>query len=111
MAAKSQRKGRRGELELAEVLRAFGYDVRPAEAVNFGTIPDLIGLPGIHIECKRNEHLNLSEAMKQAEKDSQRFQDGCPAVFHRKNRERWLVTMMVSDFMKIYTSSTGGECS
>ena len=104
MAAKSQRKGRRGELELAVLLQSFGYDVRPAEAVNFGTFPDLIGLPGIHIECKRNERLNLKEAMEQAIMDAERFHDGCPAVFHRRNREAWLVTMRVSDFMEIYQS-------
>ena len=40
------------------------------------------------------------EAMQQAENDAR---DGeIPCVFHRKNREKWKVTMNLDDFMKIY---------
>lgn len=102
MAKKSQRKGRDGEKELAEILNQYGYDAKTGAALNFGAEPDLIGLPDIHIECKRNEHLNLYTAVEQAERDSQRFQDGLPCVFHRKNRKPWLVTMRLQDWMQIY---------
>lgn len=52
---RSQKKGRRGEIELAAILREYGYNVQAAEPLNYGTIPDLTGLPGVHIECKRAE--------------------------------------------------------
>lgn len=78
----SQRKGRAGEIELARLLQGYGYDVQPGQAVGYGATPDLVGLPGIHIECKRNERLNVPEAMAQAVRDSEKFQDGSPAVFH-----------------------------
>ena len=40
------------------------------------------GLPGIHAEVKRVERLNVSEAMKQATREAERFHDGAPTVFH-----------------------------
>ena len=80
MGAKSQRKGRSAELELSRIFQGHGYDVRPGNPLNYGKEPDLTGLPGIHIECKRAEALRLSEWMVQAERDAQRFQDGAPAL-------------------------------
>jgi Holliday junction resolvase len=102
MSNKSQRKGADGERELARVLEAEGYTVERGGSLSFGERPDLYGLPGIHIECKRRERLNVSEAMGQAVRDSERFGDGDPAVFHRRSREPWLVTMRFSDWMKLY---------
>lgn len=53
--------------------------------MSFGDVPDLVGLPGIHIEVKRAEQVRLSEWMAQATRDSKRFRDGMPAVFHRRS--------------------------
>ena len=107
MSKTSQRKGRSGELELVKVLHGFGFDsVQAGEPVSYGSTPDLVGLPGIHIECKRCEQLRLSEWMKQAEWDAARFQDGVAVIFHRRNREPWMVTMTLDDFMKIYRRET-----
>ena len=102
MGRASQRKGRAGELELARLLRGYGYDVQPGQAVSYGATPDLVGLSGVHIECKRNERLNVPEAMAQAVRDADRFRDGAPAVFHRRNRSGWLVTMQICDWMEMY---------
>lgn len=60
------------------------------------------GLPGIHMEVKRVERLNVSEAMKQAARDAERFNDGAPTVFHRRSREPWLVTMKLEDWLDIF---------
>ncbi len=103
MGKSSQRKGRDGERELRDVLQDYGYQVECGEPVSFGTVPDLVGLPGIHIECKRVEKLNVPEAMRQAIRDSERFRDGMPVLFHRRNRQPWLVTMRLDDWMKVYT--------
>lgn len=102
MGAKSQRKGRAAELELARVLQGYGYPVEAGRAQSYGEVPDLTGLPGIHIECKRVEALRLSEWMAQAERDAQRFGDGAPAVFFRRSREPWRVVMDLEDWIKIY---------
>lgn len=97
----SQRKGADGERELAGVLREYGYSIGRGGSLSFGEVPDLTGLPGIHIECKRVERLNVPEAMAQATRDAARF-GGIPAVFHRRNREPWLVTMRLADWMTLY---------
>ena len=102
MGKPSQRKGADGERELAALLRSYGYSVERGGSLSFGDVPDLIGLPGIHIEVKRVERLNILEAMAQAVRDSERFHDGAPTLFHRRNRQPWLVTMRLDDWMKLY---------
>lgn len=100
----SQAKGRRAELELCRILQAQGYGVEPGRAQSYGEEPDLTGLPGIHVEVKRRENVNLTAAMEQARRDAARFADGLPAVFHRRNRESWRVTMALPDWLELYRS-------
>lgn len=107
----SQQKGRRAELELCRVLQGYGFPVSPGLAVSFGDTPDLVGLRGVHIECKRTERLNLRAAMEQAERDAAFFQDGAPAVFHRQNRQPWLVTMRLSDWLELYRQGGDALCT
>ncbi len=98
----SCRKGARGEQELAALLRAEGFEIDRGGTTSFGTVPDLSGLPGVHIEVKRREKLNVMEAMQQAIADAARFKDGAPALFHRRNRAPWLVTMLFTDWIRFY---------
>ena len=102
MAKTSQRKGADGERELAAILRDHGYIITRGGSLSFGEVPDLSGLPGIHIECKRVERLNIMAAMEQAVRDSEDFEDGVPTVFHRRNRSPWLVTMRLDDWLSLY---------
>ena len=87
---------------MVSILREAGYPVSRGGSMTFGSIADIVGLPGVHIEVKRVERLNLSEAMKQAVRDAQRFRDGAPAVFHRRSREAWQVTMLLHDWLEMY---------
>ena len=105
MSKSQQHKGRAGELELARILQGYGYDVQPGQAVSYGATPDLVGLPGIHIECKRVERLNVPEAMAQAVRDAERLQDGAPTVFHRRNRSGWL------ERLRLWNVRTGWKCT
>lgn len=89
-------------MELSRLLQGYGYDVQPGRAQSYGEVPDLTGLPGIHVECKRAEQLRLYDWMAQAERDAEKFQDGAPAVFHRRSREGWLVTMQLVDWMELF---------
>ena len=77
--------------------------------MSYGTLPDLSGLPGIHVEVKRVEKLDLYKALKQAIRDSIRFRDGLPTIFHRRNNEEWLVTMRLQDWLKIYRTFGNSE--
>lgn len=95
-------KGRRGERELAHELNKFGYDCRRTAQYNgkeLDSKADVVGLRGIHIECKRVEKLNIDNAIEQAVRDAK---DEMPAVFHRKNGKKWLVTVRLEDFMRLY---------
>ena len=102
MGIKSQRKGRSGELELVRILNGYGIDAQPGKPVSYGATPDVVNVPGVHPEVKRVERLNIHEAMNQAVRDSQKFGDGIPTVFHRRNRTDWLVTMTLTDWIRIY---------
>lgn len=102
MGVYSQRKGAVGERELAAKLREYGYAINRGGSLSFGEVPDLVGLPGVHIEVKRVERLNVPEAMQQAIRDAESFKDGVPALFHRRNRQPWLVTLRLEDFMQLY---------
>ena len=102
MGAKSQRKGRSGEIELVKILNDNGISAEPGQAVSFGSTPDIVGVDGVHAEVKRVERLNVLEAMNQAIRDSAKFKDGLPALFHRRNRSPWLVTMTLDDWLKLY---------
>ena len=97
----SRSKGAKGERELARVLRQYGYDCRRGQQYSGSNgDADVVGLPGVHIECKRVERLNIHDAMDQAKRDSR---DGeIPTVFHRKNNCEWLVTLQIDEFMKLY---------
>ena len=98
----SRAKGKRGELELAKFLRGWGYDARRGQQYSGANgDADVVGVPGLHIECKRVEQLNIENALKQAEHDAP---DGIiPIVFHRKNGEDWKVTLRADVFMRIYS--------
>ena len=108
MSRSQQQKGRRAEIELAEILSGHGYDVRPGKAVSFGEEADLIGLPGVHIESKRRERVDISGALKQARADAERFGDGAPAVFFRGNRQKWRVVMELDEWIELYKSAMRG---
>ncbi len=104
----SRNKGKRGELELARILREHGYAARRGQQYHGGAdSPDVIGLPGIHIEVKRVERLNLTEAYAQAFRDAA---DGeIPAVFHKRNHEPWMVTVTLEDFLQLYGGGSHGR--
>lgn len=99
----SRDKGKRGELELRDVLREHGYEARRGGQQGAGgsaDAPDVIhNIPGIHIECKRVEAFScLTRAMAQARKDAG---DKTPTVFSRTNKAEWLVTMPANTFFRL----------
>lgn len=104
----SRNKGDAGERELATKLREYGYNCRRGQQYSGANgDADVIGLPGVHIECKRVEKLNLYEAVAQAVRDAK---DGeMPVVFHRKNNKGWLVTLRFNDYMKMYGGIKSAE--
>lgn len=109
MGKSSQKKGRAGELELMRLLQAHGIPAQPGQAVSFGATPDIVGVNGIHCEVKRVQNLNLCAALRQAAEDSAYFEDGLPCIFHRRNREGWVCSMLLSDWLALYKAAKPEE--
>ena len=104
----SNRKGAEGERELARKLRDYGFKTRRGQQYcGANGDADVVGLPGIHIECKRVERLNLYDAMAQARNDA--CPGEFPTVFHRRDRCEWLVTMPLDDWIKMYREAIPSE--
>ena len=104
----SRAKGAGGERELAKKLREYGYDCRRGQQFSGANgDADVVGLPGIHIECKRVERLNLEDAMAQSRRDAREGE--IPVVMHRKTRSPWLVTMTLEDWVEIYREWEAGR--
>ena len=111
MAVNSKQKGARFERLLASLFRQYGYEARRTAQYcgNTGDASDVIGLPGIHIEAKHQERMQLYDWMAQAKRDAHAGgENRLPAVFHKKNNCEILVTMEFEDFMKIYTEYEAG---
>lgn len=90
----SRDKGKRGERELAAFLREHGFtDARRGVQYHGGPeSPDVTPcIPGVHIECKRAERINLHSALAQAQSDAKPGETGI--VFHRRNRGEWVAIL------------------
>ena len=122
MAINSREKGRRGEVELAHYLQGFGYDARRGQQFSGANgDADVVGLPGIHIECKRAEKTAINDWLLQAIRDAGvesvlQDRDILPVVFHRQNKDgkkavkgEWVVIMLAKDFIELYRDWEGGK--
>lgn len=106
MGKASRDKGKRGEREIADLLKAHGYDAkRGQQYCGANGDADVVGLPGVHIEVKRTEAFRLWDAMQQAKRDARPGE--LPAVFHRKNGKRWVVVMDAQDWLTLYDGHSG----
>ena len=97
MGKPSRDKGKRGERELARALRALGYDTRRGQQYcGANGDADIVGVPGMHIECKRVEALHLYDALAQAIGDAKEGE--LPVVMHRRNNCEWVAIMRLEDW-------------
>jgi hypothetical protein len=110
----SRNKGKVGEREFAALLREHGFDARRGQQFAGGAdSPDVVSdaLAWLHVEVKRVQHLNLTDACVQAERDQTR--SGLNAagaaktkklawiVAHRRNHAPWLITMRAEFFFEL----------
>lgn len=104
----SRRKGKAGELEWARLCREHGYDCRRGQQFSGANgDADVVGLPGIHIEVKRVERLDLESAMSQSRRDARPGE--LPVVAHRRNWGEWLVTMPAEAWFDLYREWEAGH--
>ena len=97
--SRSRDKGKRGERELAAELSAL-LRVSCRRGQQFSGLEgrDVVGIDGLHIECKRTERLNLYAAYEQAARDA--ASGDVPTVFHRRARSPWLCVVALSDLIR-----------
>ena len=102
MSVNSKRKGKSGELEVAHILRDFGFTEARRSAQycgNTGDAADVVGIPGFHLEVKRCETVRIWEWIAQAKRD---HKDGeIPIVVFRRSREKWQVCIELDEFLKL----------
>lgn len=98
----SNTKGKVGELELVNKFKSYGFKdaMRSQQFCGANGDADVIGMPDIHIECKRVEKLNVDKAIEQCFKDKR--EEDLGVVAHRKNNKDWLVTMKFDEWMELY---------
>ncbi len=109
----SREKGKRGERQWRDELRANGYAARRGQQFSGSPdSPDVVcdSLPWVHFEVKAVERLNIEEAMEQARRDAG---GKIPIVAHRRNFRLWLVTMEAETFFRLLrgdlTEGNGGN--
>ncbi len=97
----SRDKGQRGELEVAALLREYGFEGRRGQQYQGGPgSPDVVhSISNVHIEVKFTEKFNAYAAMDQAIEDKDARET--PVVFHRRKRKKWLVVMSARDFLQM----------
>lgn len=97
----SKQKGKNGELEFSNLCKEYGFNTRRSQQyAGINNDADVVGIDGLHIEVKRVERLNISDAMNQSIKD--KAVGEIPIVAHRKNREGWMITLKAEDFLELY---------
>lgn len=102
MTVNSRQKGARFERHIANLLKAHGFENsrRGQQYCGANGDADVVGVPGVHIEAKAVERLNIYEAMEQSIRDA--TENETPVVIHKKNRKPILVTMLFDDWIKLY---------
>ena len=101
MSKFSRDKGKRGEREIALILREHGFEARRGQQYcGANGDADVIGVPGLHIEVKRTEKFRMYEALDQARNDAR--EDELPVVFTRKNNCDWVACLRLDDFMELF---------
>lgn len=98
----SRAKGARGERELAKkITELFGVQARRGQQFcGANGDADVVGLPGVHIEAKFVENLNLGKAFEQSVRDAEKRKE-LPVVIHKKSRKPWMITLRFEDLPEL----------
>lgn len=108
----SRNKGKRGERAFCLLCKEHGYDNvhRTAQVMGkTGEAGDVEGLPGIHVEVKNQERMQLYDWLAQSVRDAEaNGKERIPIVAHKKNNADWIISMKASDWFKIYREYEAG---
>ena len=98
MSKMSRDKGKRGEREVATIIRSHGFEARRGQQHRGGSdSPDVIhNISNVSVEVKFREQLNVYAALDKAAEEAG---NKVPVVFHRRKRTGWVVSMAADDFL------------
>ena len=105
-------KGARFERLVAGLFKVNGYNAfRTAQySGKSGDAADVEGVPGIHIECKHCERMQLYDWLAQAIRDTEAEKKGNkPVVIHKANNKDVLVSMRFDDWIELYREWEAGN--
>lgn len=108
----SRDKGKRFERDIANFFKTYGITAKRTAQYcgKTGQAGDVEGVPGIHIECKAVEKLNLEAAYAQSVRDAEAAGKGeYPVVIHKKSRKSAMVTMTLDDWIVMYLAWAKGD--
>lgn len=97
MSQYSREKGKRGEREIVKYFKQLAeeYGFMDPKYIKRNTLQsdsggyDIANLPGLAVEVKRHERLNVKGWWKQCVKQAKK--DETPILFYRQNRHPWNV--------------------
>jgi Holliday junction resolvase len=107
-----RRKGASAEREIVRLLRKHGITaarrtapLQSAHAQALGIRgADVDGLPGLHLEVKRQERILIEAWCRQAEADAG---ENVPVVVWRRSRQPWRVTLPLDAFLELIAKEDG----
>lgn len=106
MSKASREKGKRGEREVRDILRRYGFQaMRDGHQREQGHQDVIHDIPGLHIEVKRQERLCLPAWTRQAEMDA--GEGKVPVVAYRTNGEPWRACLPLEDLAKLLSQQGG----
>lgn len=105
---RSKSKGKCGELEVAKILRDFGFDARRGQQYcGANGDADVVGLPGYHIEVKRTEAYHIDDWWDQATVEARLSE--VPVLVFRKSRHEWKAMLELKDFLELVKAAMDKE--
>ena len=101
----SRDKGKRFERDIANFFKGYGITARRTAQFcgKTGQAGDVEGVPGVHVECKCVEKLNLEQAYQQSVRDAEAVgKNEIPVVIHKKSRKSAMITLALEDWIGMY---------
>lgn len=107
----SRDKGASAEREVASIFREVGYQdaKRGQQFCGLEGAADVVGVPGLHIEVKRRERLNIHDALTKCHGEA--LCGDMPIVIHRRNGEQWIASVSLADFLRLWVCLSKPNCS
>ena len=105
MSGQARRKGVVGEREVAALLEAHGWTVRGLEGQGDHLATKLTVSEGaegswtLHVECKRQERLQLWQWIEQANREAP--PGTVPVVVFRRSRGEWRADLRLTDLLRL----------